>query len=297
MRFSQRVWGTGFFFIVAFTWALASWALDVPPLTGRVVDLAHVLPPEIASSLNRDLETHESKTSNQLAVLTLPSLEGEPLESFSHRVATTWKLGQKGTDNGVLLLIALRERKVRIEVGYGLEGTLTDLRSAHIIRQEIVPRLRSGDLPGGIAAGVQAILNTIEGTYKADEMLPGHTSSDQELAAIEYVTIGIVVGILAGILLSHGLRSTRALLGSLLAFLVAQFASVILGLAAAGVTAFFLWLLLQANRGRGQGGGWGDGIVMGPGGGFGGSFGGSGGGGGFSGGGGGFGGGGASGGW
>ncbi|MBI5316546.1 MAG: TPM domain-containing protein [Nitrospirae bacterium] len=279
--------------MVAFTWALASWALDVPPLTGRVVDLAHVLPPEIASSLNRDLETHESKTSNQVAVLTLPSLEGEPLESFSHRVATTWKLGQKGTDNGILLLIALRERKVRIEVGYGLEGTLTDLRSAHIIRQEIVPRLRSGDLPGGIAAGVQAILNTIEGTYKADEMLPGHTSSDQELAAIEYVTIGIVVGILAGILLSHGLRSTRALFGSLLAFLVAQFASVILGLAAAGITAFFLWLLLQANRGRGQGGGWGDGIVIGPGGGFGGG----GGRGGFSGGGGGFGGGGASGGW
>jgi uncharacterized protein len=293
LRFSQRVWGTGFFFIVAFTWALASWALDVPPLTGRVVDLAHVLPPEIASSLNRDLETHESKTSNQVAVLTLPSLEGEPLESFSHRVATTWKLGQKGTDNGILLLIALRERKVRIEVGYGLEGTLTDLRSAHIIRQEIVPRLRSGDLPGGIAAGVQAILNTIEGTYKADEVLPGHTSSDQELAAIEYVTIGIVVGILAGILLSHGLRSTRALFGSLLAFLVAQFASVILGLAAAGITAFFLWLLLQANRGRGQGGGWGDGIVIGPGGGFGGG----GGRGGFSGGGGGFGGGGASGGW
>jgi uncharacterized protein len=297
LRFSQRVWGTGLFFIVAFTWALPSWALDVPPLTGRVVDLAHVLPPEIASSLNRDLETHESKTSNQVAVLTLPSLEGEPLESFSHRVATTWKLGQKGTDNGILLLIALRERKVRIEVGYGLEGTLTDLRSAHIIRQEIVPRLRSGDLPGGIAAGVQAILNTIEGTYKADEVLPGHTSSDQELAAIEYVTIGIVVGILAGILLSHGLRSTRALFGSLLAFLVAQFASVILGLAAAGITAFFLWLLLQANRGRGQGGGWGDGIVIGPGGGFGGSFGGGGGRGGFSGGGGGFGGGGASGGW
>ncbi len=293
MRFSQRVWGTGFFFIVAFTWALASWALDVPPLTGRVVDLAHVLPPEIASSLNRALETHESKTSNQVAVLTLPSLEGEPLESFSHRVATTWKLGQKGTDNGILLLIALRERKVRIEVGYGLEGTLTDLRSAHIIRQEIVPRLRSGDLPGGIAAGVQAILNTIEGTYKADEVQPGHTSSDQELAAIEYVTIGIVVGILAGILLSHGLRSTRALFGSLLAFLVAQFASVILGLAAAGITAFFLWLLLQANRGRGQGGGWGDGIVIGPGGGFGGGEGR----GGFSGGGGGFGGGGASGGW
>ena len=274
-----------------------SFALDVPPLTGRVVDLAQVLPAHVAASLTHDLEAHESKTSNQVAVLILPSLEGESLESFSHRVATTWKLGQKGTENGVLLLLALRERKVRIEVGYGLEGTLTDLRSAHIIRQEIVPRLRSGDLPGGIAAGAHAILDTIEGAYMADEAPPGQARSGQEPTVVEYVIIGVVVGTLAGIVLSHGLQRTRALLGSLLAFLVAQFASVVWGLAAAGVTAVLLWLLLQANRGRGQGGGWGDGIVMGPGGGFGGSFGGGGSGGGFSGGGGSFGGGGASGDW
>jgi uncharacterized protein len=275
--------------------AASAWALDVPPLTGRVVDLAHVLPADVAASLTLDLEAHETKTSNQVAVLILPSLEGEPLESFSHLVGTTWKLGQKGTENGVLLLIALRERKVRIEVGYGLEGTLTDLRSAHIIRQEIVPQFRSGDLPGGIAAGVQAILGTIEGTYKAEEVLSGPARAGQEPTAFLYVIIGIVVGTLAGIVLSHGLQGTRALLGSLLAFLVAQFASVGLGLAAAGVTAFLLWLILQANRGRGQGGGWGEGFMTGPGGGFGGgSFGG---GGGFSGGGGDFGGGGASGGW
>jgi uncharacterized protein len=286
-----------FFLVLSSALTLASFvfALDVPPLTGRVVDLAHVLPAEVVASLTRDLEAHETKTSNQVAVLILPSLEGEPLESFSHRVGTTWKLGQKGTDNGVLLLLALRERKVRIEVGYGLEGTLTDLRSAHIIRQEIVPRFRSGDLPGGIAAGVQAILGTIEGTYKAEEVLSGPARSGQEPTALQYVIVGIVVGTLAGIVLSHGLQGTRALLGSLLAFLVAQFASVVLGLAAAGVTAFLLWLILQANRGRGQGGGWGEGFMTGPGGGFGGgSFGG---GGGFSGGGGDFGGGGASGGW
>lgn len=268
----------------------SAWALDVPPLTGRIVDLAHVLPADVAASLTSDLEAHETKTSNQVAVLILPSLDGEPIESFSHRVGTTWKLGHKGTDNGVLLLIALRERKVRIEVGYGLEGTLTDLRSAHIIRQEIVPRFRSGDLPGGIAAGVQAILGTIEGTYKAEEVLSGHAPG-QEPTAFQYMIIGVIVGTLAGIVLSHGLQRTRALLGSLLAFLVAQSASMGLGLAAAGVTAFLLWLILQANRGRG--GGWGEGIMMGPGGGFGGSFGS----GGFSGGGGDFGGGGASGDW
>jgi len=297
LRLSQRSWKAVFFLVLSSALTLASFvfALDVPPLTGRVLDLAHVLPADVAASLTRDLEAHEAKTSNQVAVLILPSLEGEPLESFSHRVGTTWKLGQKGTDNGVLLLIALRERKVRIEVGYGLEGTLTDLRSAHIIRQEIVPRFRSGDLPGGIAVGVQAILGTIEGTYKAEEVPSGPARSGQEPTAFQYVIIGIVVGTLAGIVLSHGLQGTRALLGSLLAFLVAQFASVGLGLAAAGVTAFLLWLILYSNRGRGQGGGWGEGFMTGPGGGFGGgSFGG---GGGFSGGGGDFGGGGASGGW
>lgn len=270
------------------------WALDVPPLTGRVVDLAQVLPADVAASLTRDLEAHETKTSNQVVVLVLPTLEGEPLESFSHRVGTIWKLGQKGTGNGVLLLVALRERKVRIEAGYGLEGTLTDLRSAHIIRQEIVPRFRAGDLPGGIVAGVQAILGTIDGTYKAEEVLAGRARSGQEPTAVQYVIIGIVVGTLAGIVLSHGLQRTRALLGSLLAFLVAQFASVGLGLLAAVVTAFLLWLMLQANQGKGQGGGWGEGFTTGSGVTFGDSFGG---GGGFSGGGGDFGGGGASGDW
>lgn len=271
------------------------WALDVPPLTGRVVDLAHVLPADVAGSLARDLEAHETKTSNQVVVLILPTLEGEPLESFSHRVGTTWKLGQKGAENGVLLLVALRERKIRIEVGYGLEGTLTDLRSAHIIRQEMVPRFRAGDLPGGIVAGVQAILGTIDGTYQAEEVLADRVRSGQEPTGFQYVIIGIVVGTLAGIVLSHGLQRTRALIGSLLAFLVAQSATVGLGLLAAVVTAFLLWLILHANRGGGQGGGWGEGFMVGPGGGFGGSFGESGGG--FSGGGGDFGGGGASGDW
>ncbi|MGH7146579.1 MAG: TPM domain-containing protein [Nitrospiraceae bacterium] len=295
MRGRARKQTVSFFLACALASALTSlsFALDVPPLTGRVVDLAHVLPADVTVSLTRDLEAHETKTSNQVAVLILPSLEGEPLEEFSHRVATTWKLGRKGTDNGVLLLVSLKDRKVRIEVGYGLEGTLTDLRSAHIIRQEIVPRFRTGDLPGGIAAGVQAILGTIEGTYKAEEVLSGHARSGQEPTAFDYVIIGIVVGTLAGILLSHGLQRTRALLGSVLAFLVAQFASILLGVVAAGVTAVVLWLILQANRGGGRRGGWGPDLISGPGG-FGGSFGG---GGGFSGGGGSFGGGGASGDW
>jgi uncharacterized protein len=228
-------------------------ALDVPPLTGRVVDLAHILSTDDVDRLTAKLKAHAEQTGNQVAVLTLPSLEGEALEPYSHRVATVWKLGQKGTDNGVLLLVALKERKVRIEVGYGLEGTLTDLRSAHIIREEIVPRFRAGDMPGGIAAGVAAIIKTIEGTYQATESPVGGITTGSEPTALQYVVIGIVVGFLAGVVLSQGLRSMRALLGSALAFIVAQLASIPLGLVAAGITAFLLWLLLRADRGRRRG--------------------------------------------
>jgi uncharacterized protein len=235
--------------------ALSASALDVPPLTGRVVDLAHVLPVQESEQLTEQLRAHEEKTGNQVAVLILPSLEGEPVEEYSHRVATTWKLGQKGIDNGVLLLIALKERKLRIEVGYGLEGTLTDLRSAHIIRNEIVPQFRNGDIPGGIRAGTEAILATIEGTYQAKESPSDGIHPGREPGAVQYVIIGIVVGFLAGILLSQGLRRARALLGSVLTFMVAQLASIPLGLAAAGFTAFLLWMVLRTNSGRRRGSG------------------------------------------
>lgn len=277
---------------LAFTFISASlvFPLDIPPLTGRIVDPAHILPADLTARLTQDLEAHETKTGNQVAVLVLPSLESEPLEPFSHRVATTWALGQKGTDNGVLLLVALRERKVRIEVGYGLEGTLTDLRSARIIRNDIVPRFRADDLPGGIAAGVRAILQTLEGAA-LEESAPPRRDAD-EAPAIQYLLVGIVVGTLAGLILSQGLQRTRAFLGSVLAFLIAQFGSTLLGVVAAAATAFLLLLFLQAGRGgRGRHMGWAPDVGW-SGGGWSGGFGG-----GFSGGGGDFGGGGASGDW
>jgi uncharacterized protein len=281
--------------VLAFLSAGAAWALEVPPLIGRIVDLAHIVPADLAAELSRELETHEAKTGNQVAVLVLPSLGEEPLEPYSHRVATTWALGQKGRDNGVLLLIALRERKVRIEVGYELEGTLTDLRSSRIIRNTIVPRFRAGDMSGGIAAGVRAILRTIEGTGAPPERPPGEPAAG-EAGAFNYVVIGIVVGTLAGLILSHGLTRTRSLLGSVLAYLIAQFGSAFLGIVAAVITAVLLMLFLQGGRGgrRGRSIGWGGPDVTWPGGGFGGGWAGSGG---FSGGGGDFGGGGASGDW
>jgi uncharacterized protein len=279
-------------------WAAAE-ARDVPPLTGRVVDLAQVLPPAVAEQLSSRLKAHEDKTTNQVAVLIIPSLEGEPLFDFSHRVATTWKLGQKGTDNGALLLVAIKDRKVRIEVGYGLEGALTDARAAQIIRNEIVPRFRQGDFAGGITAGADAILKTIEGTYTAAERPPGPAQPDDRVGS---VLLAVIIGVMIGLMLSRVHRFVGAAAGGGISFLAAPWLApaLVAGLATLALVSLFgAFSQGTGRRSRGgmfpddwisyssRGGGWSQG-------GFGGSFGGSGG---FSGGGGDFGGGGASGDW
>ncbi len=279
---------------LASTLTLASHALalDVPPLTGRVVDLAHVLPNSTVESLTTQLAAHEAQSSNQVALLIISSLEGEPLEEFSHRGATTWKLGQKGTDNGVLLLVAIAERKVRIEVGYGLEGVLTDIRSAQIIRNEIVPRFRVGDIPGGVTGGINAILKTIEGTYQASEK----TIPRQESDVVGQVVVAVVVGLVVGMLFMNIHRFIGPVAGAGISTLLAPW--LVPALMASGITLLLLLAIgasgIGGRRSRysgiddwvwysSRGGGWGGG-----------SFGG---GGGFSGGGGDFGGGGASGNW
>lgn len=139
----------------------------IPPLSGRVVDQANVLSASTRARLNEILDAHEKKTTNQLVVVTLASLQGYDIADFGVRLGRAWALGQKDRNNGAILLVAPKEREVRIEVGYGLEGDLTDARSYAIIQQEIVPRFRAGDFEGGIVQGTLAILGTIEGTYTA----------------------------------------------------------------------------------------------------------------------------------
>jgi uncharacterized protein len=139
--------------------------LEVPFLDGRVSDQAGIMSPGAIRQVSTLLAEHERKTGDQIAVLTLPSLEGESLEDFSVRVAQTWKLGQKGKDNGILLLVAPQEHKMRIEVGYGLEASLPDALAGRIIRDEIAPAFRHQDYDGGIRAGVEAILGALEGSY------------------------------------------------------------------------------------------------------------------------------------
>ncbi|KPJ76196.1 MAG: methanol dehydrogenase [Deltaproteobacteria bacterium SG8_13] len=140
-------------------------ALDVPPLQGRVNDTAGILSPATERQLDAVLKDLEQTDSTQIVVLTVPSLQGENLEEFSIRVAEKWQIGQKGLDNGALLLIAKKERKLRIEVGYGLEGRLTDLVSGRIIRNVIVPRFREGSFDQGVADGVAAMIGVVKGEF------------------------------------------------------------------------------------------------------------------------------------
>lgn len=147
---------------------LQAQTLEVPFLAGRVNDNAGLLAASARETLEALLKAHEDSTSNQVVVLIIPSLQGETLEDYSIKVAETWKLGQKDKDNGVLLLIAQNDRKVRIEVGDGLEGSLPDITCGHIIRREIVPRFRDSDYEGGVRAGVEAILGAIAGSYQVE---------------------------------------------------------------------------------------------------------------------------------
>jgi uncharacterized protein len=148
---------------VVLGWAASLAALDVPYLAGRVSDLAHVLSPAARDRIEGKLQGLEQRTGAQVAVLVIPSLEGDSLEAYSVRVAQTWKLGRKGIDDGVLFLVAKGDRKMRIEVGYGLEPRLTDALSRQILDDQVRPRFRANDFDGGIEAGVDAIGAVIEG--------------------------------------------------------------------------------------------------------------------------------------
>lgn len=145
---------------------LAQAEIKFPPLSGRVVDEAGLLSQATRAQLTQELQAHEQATSNQLVVVTLKNLQGYVIEDFGYQLGRAWGIGQKGKDNGALLIVAQQERKVRIEVGYGLEGTLTDAICANIIQTQILPQFKHGNFDQGIKAGTQAILAAIGGTYK-----------------------------------------------------------------------------------------------------------------------------------
>jgi len=141
--------------------AFAAYALTFPELTGRVVDDAGILDPSTKAGLERKLVEFETKTTGQLVVVTLKSLQGTSIEDYGYQLGRHWQIGQKEKNTGALLIVAPNERKVRVEVGYGFEGTLTDAVSKLIIENSIIPRLRVNDFAGGIGRGVDDIIQAV----------------------------------------------------------------------------------------------------------------------------------------
>lgn len=273
-------------------------ALEVPYLSGRVVDEAGMLSAGAEQRLTDRLSALEQETGAQVAVLTVPSLEGDPIEDFSIRVVDTWKLGRKGVDDGVLVLVARDERRMRIEVGYGLEGAITDAQAGRVIDAVMAPRFREGDFDGGVEAAVEVLGSAIRG-----EGLPLPERAERPAGTDPG---GLVFFLLFGLpFISAALRTRGAagwILGLFLTPFFFGFPAIIFG-ATAGLVVAGVWLLAfpvlrlilpqapSGRAGRSRGGVFWGPFIGGGGGGLSGGFGG------FSGGGGGFGGGGASGGW
>lgn len=242
------------------TWTLAAAALlgavvclaapAFPALSGRVVDQAGILSAGTRAELEEMLAAHERAGSNQVVVVTVDSLQGYAIEDYGYQLGRYWGIGQAGRDNGVLLIVAPQEREVRIEVGYGLEGTLTDALAHNIIRSVILPRFRAGDMPGGIVAGTRAVLQAIDGAYQP---LPERDGGTDRAGSFMSLFIFLTI---AGEMLARMLRTRRVsagLLGGgavLIGWLV--LGSLLLGLAMGALVAVF-HLMLGAGGGPGGG--------------------------------------------
>lgn len=246
-----------FLFIILILIFTQIFALKVPKLMGHVNDYAGILSQHEKNTLERMLISAENKTSSQIVLLTIPSLKGESLEDFSMNVVETWKIGQKEFDNGILLLIAMKERKIRIEVGYGLEHIITDAKSGFIIRNLMLNDFRKGDFLGGLSASIKAVSGLITKDFEITPEQLARYKKMERIGKPAQVPVGFIIFMIM-ILLSMFGKKGKGRRGGILPLLL-------LG-------------SMLGGGGRGSSG-------------FGGGFGG------FSGGGGGFGGGGASGGW
>lgn len=277
---------------IMFAQVLAQSAPDFPELTGRVVDQANLLSPEDEASLTQQLTAHEEQTSNQVIVVTVNSLEGYADSDYALRLGRTWGIGTEEKNNGVILLVAPNERKVRIEVGYGLEGALPDGLAGQIIRRNILPAFKEDDYPGGIKSGINGILQAVVGEYKAEPI----TRRQQNNKPFDFIPL-FFIGMIAvpALLRGRGLQraASAAFPGSFAGLFVTVLSSnifigIAIGLAVFVLIYFFFPNINGGGRGGRGGGMYGAGGSMGRGG-FGGGD--------FSGGGGSFGGGGASGSW
>lgn len=183
--------------VVAAAAALAQ-SLTFPQLTGRVVDQAGILDTATRDKLEKLSADLEAKSTDQLVVVTLPSLQGTSIEDYGYQLGRHWQIGQKDKNNGVLLIVAPNERKVRIETGYGLEGTLTDAIGSFIIQQAVLPRFRAGDFAGGITRGAEDIVNVLTGDaeeYK-ERARAANAAPEPSLTELLVIAFWILIAIL-----------------------------------------------------------------------------------------------------
>jgi uncharacterized protein len=195
-------------------WAFAASAdVAVPPLSGRVVDQTGTLSGSDIASLTQSLQSLETRKGSQVAVLIVPTTAPETIEQYSIRVAEAWKIGRKKIDDGALLVVAKDDRKLRIEVGYGLEGALNDATAKRIIDEVITPRFRSGDFSGGISAGVERIVGVIDGEklpapeQRPDSGLLSHIDPLNPFALIAVFVIGAILRTMLGRLIGSAAAS------------------------------------------------------------------------------------------
>jgi uncharacterized protein len=242
-------------------WAFAAFAeVAVPPLSGRVVDQTGTLSSGDIASLTQALKNLEARKGSQVAVLIVPTTAPETIEQYSIRVAEAWKIGRKKIDDGALLVIAKDDRKLRIEVGYGLEGALTDVTSKRIIDEIITPKFRSGDFAGGISSGVDRIIRVADG-----EPLPAPTRPRQDSGLLSHidpfnpfliVAVIVAAGIFRGVLgRLFGSLATGGLVAAIFWFAAASLALSIIS----GIIAFLISMFSDAmtsSGGTGRGGGW-----------------------------------------
>ena len=227
--------------------------VPVPPLKARVTDLTGTLSAQQKNELESRIAAYEARRGSQIAVLLLPSTKPEEIEQYSIRVAEAWKIGRKGVDDGVILVVAKDDRRLRIEVGYGLEGVIPDSIAKRVIEERITPRFRDGDFYGGVRDGVDQLIKLAEGE-KLPPPAAASRGSSPAGSVFDYIVPAIFFVVIAGTFL-------KAMLGRLPGSLataggLGAIAWLIFGVGIAAVAALIGFFLAFLNTGMGRGGGW-----------------------------------------
>jgi uncharacterized protein len=193
--------------MVLFWGVVTTYAVNFPPLTGRIVDQANIIPAEARNAIEPKLVDLETKSGIQLVIATVASLEGQEIEPYANELFRNWKVGEKTKNNGVLLLVAPNERRVRLEVGYGLEGTLTDALATVIITNAITPRLKAGDFGGGISRGVDDVITVLTTDASDWQKRPSlRLDGEQTSDPVNWLIIALLIALVTLLIVSPGFR-------------------------------------------------------------------------------------------